>query len=280
MSAENSNLRSYLETLKRPSYLLGPLERHLLTTPRDQSRRTDVLHPSEITKDDWCIRASWFLLNGAEKPAENVSFRLQSIFAEGHAIHDKWQGWLSDMNVLIGTWYCPQHGMWFGKRQDTCRLCSVTYREVPIVHYEHYIDGRADGWLDMREGKEPALLEIKSIGTGTIRANGGQLKSSLSASFAQIKRPYQPHIRQATLYLYCLKWMHTSGLLTPAPPNQILFIYECKEDQAPKEFLVAYHEDYIESTLERLRLLDASSPEPPACTGSDEGSCKACEVYE
>lgn len=281
MSDVSTSLHSYLATLKRPSYLLGPLERHLLANPRDQDRRTDVLHPSEITKDDWCIRASWYLLNGEPKPAENIPFRLLSIFEEGHAIHHKWQSWLEDMDVLIGTWTCKKHGPWFGKRSDTCLTCSVKYDEVLVLHSGYRVQGRADGWLEMGGDTESALLEVKSIGTGTIRANGGVIKSSgLSASFQQIKRPYTPHIRQTCFYRYCLQWMFDNGLLPMEPPKQILFLYECKEDQAPKEFMVEYHEGYIARTLERLDVLFPLDPEPPMCTGSDTGSCKACEVYE
>lgn len=284
MSARNeSRMKALLATRKRPTYLLGSLERYLLLNPESQDRATDVLHPSEITSSDWCIRYSWHLLNGEKPEAPNHGFRLLSIFAEGHAIHDKWQHWLTRMDILRGAWQCDDHGPWWGLRSDTCVTCPhVRYREVPILHDDFVISGKADGWV-CPPGEPPALLEIKSIGTGTIRSYGGTISpKGLSASFQQINRPFNGHVRQAMLYLYCLRWMRAHDYLDEDPPEQIVFVYECKEDQAAREFLVKYNEEYIETTLELLRTLQEHPDSPPACTGTrndGEEFCAKCGVF-
>lgn len=283
-TANGSPLDKLLATRKRPSYLLGPLERFLILNPEEQHRATDVLHPSEISSPKWCIRASWHLLRGADAPKQTHNLRTQSIFAEGHAIHDKWQHWLTRMNVLRGAWHCAEHGDWWGLRTDSCQEClHVVYREVPILHEEYVISGKADGWLVV-DGQDDAVLEVKSIGIGTIRAYGGKISSKgLAASFKEITEPFDGHVRQASMYLFCLKWMHENGYITEAPPEQILYLYECKENQEAKEFLVPYDEEVLEGTIEHLEELAAAGDEPPRCTGiRDFGSdlCPLCEVYE
>ena len=78
---QSTALKNYLDATKRDYRLLGDVERHILTQPRPV-RRTDVLHPSEIIKSDWCHRYSWYLLNGGEPKADKPNLRLQNIFDE------------------------------------------------------------------------------------------------------------------------------------------------------------------------------------------------------
>lgn len=269
----SKDLDQWFQSKKKPSILLGQVERHLMMLPPDK-RRTDVLHPSEMCKRDWCIRESWFLLNGHPKPKETHSLRLQSIFAEGHAIHDKWQNWLAGMDALRGVWKCPDHGSWWGKRSDACEVCDVSYEEVPIVHEQYRIAGHADGWI-VGVAEDEYLLEIKSIGTGTIRTGGGKLSAKgLADAFKKISSPFTDHVRQATIYLWVLK--QTMG---SAAPDKILFLYECKEDQNAREFSVDYDEEWIGFVLDKLALLDPDSDEPPACTGGEGPSCAKCRRY-
>ena len=86
------SLKAFVDVAKKNSRVIGSVERHLISKPRDMSRRTDVLHPSDMVSDEWCYRASYFHLKG-HAPISNRVMRLQthSVFAEGHAIHAKWQ---------------------------------------------------------------------------------------------------------------------------------------------------------------------------------------------
>ena len=92
MAVFKNDLHKFLDAKKTPTRLIGDIERHLLARPAGDRDYT-VLHPSEIIKKDWCKRASYFLLSGHKRIAEKPNLRLQSIFDEGHAIHDKWQTW-------------------------------------------------------------------------------------------------------------------------------------------------------------------------------------------
>ena len=76
---------------KTETRVIGSVERHILSKPRDKSRRTDVLHPSEMAGNDWCYRASYFQLLGATpNETRKAGLKLMSIFEEGHSIHAKW----------------------------------------------------------------------------------------------------------------------------------------------------------------------------------------------
>ena len=100
-----TELQKYFDTKKVPTRLIGKVERHLLTKPREE-RSTSVLHPSEIIKSDFCHRYSYYLLTGGEPKTEKPSLRLQNIFDEGHAIHEKWQNRFHEMGTLYGKFKC------------------------------------------------------------------------------------------------------------------------------------------------------------------------------
>jgi len=73
---------------------------------RNKGRDTLHLHPSELCKTNWCPRSSWYTMTGVPKPPEEFRFQTLNIFAEGNAIHNKYQSWLADAGVLCGDWIC------------------------------------------------------------------------------------------------------------------------------------------------------------------------------
>ncbi len=275
-------LKQLLDTRKKPSLLLGSVERYLLG--RQNPRDTTVLHPSEIVRADWCLRASWYLLRGATRPATPPGLRLSSVFAEGHAIHDKWQGWLTGMDALIGVWLCEScEELWWGHRSDLHmdHRCRVSYQEVPVFD-NVWIEGRADGWLDhtrLSDMSEDHLLEIKSVGTGTVRAYGGRLSpGGLEKTFSFISSPFPGHVRQVMLYLWLLHLMHANGKLDRQPPMKALVLYECKADQAVKEFSLDYDPEWLEGTLNKYQTFDPSTVIPPPCS-SGKPHCPQCKGF-
>lgn len=256
--AQKNSLRKHLETKKKPTILLGAVERYLLSLPA-QDRATDVLHPSEICKTSWCPRESWYLLQGVPRHHVPPSLRMASVYSEGHGIHEKWQGWADDAGLLLAP-------------------------EIQLSFPKWRIVGHADGILEV-DGIF-YLWEIKSVGIGTLRMYGFPLDGGLGRAFRNITRPFNEHIRQGMLYMYILR--RTGGM-----PNidKMLFLYECKEDQSAKEFLVTYNEEYLEGILEKLNSLflpysmlpfaDYQPPGdlvplPPECTN---GPGCVCEMY-
>lgn len=271
-----SEMSRYLGTKKKPTYLVGPLERSWILASTRSGRRTDVLHPSEITKSTWCIRESWFLLRGASQEEETYNFRTLNIFQTGHDIHRKWQGWAEGADWLVGAWWCRTHDeTWWGKRSDDHQDCPfVVYEEVPAVNNEFRISGHADGWLSGVPDRDDWLWEIKSVGTGTLRMEPGMLHpEGLEYSFSLLNRPLKMHVRQVMLYRWLLQSMFDQGHIEDPPPERALITYECKANQDVKEFVVKYHEDYVAETLSRVQDLWDSGSTPPPCSGGPKCGC-------
>ncbi len=160
---ESKELKKFLDAKKTEPRLLGDVERYLMRK-EPSPRRTDVLHPSEIIKSDWCHRYAFYLLKGGESKKEKPSLRLQNIFDEGHAIHAKWQNRFREMGVLYGMWHGPIGKGWnVASNVDS----EDEYLEVPLKDEALRIHGHADGWI--KGIGNDCLIEIKSIGAGTLR---------------------------------------------------------------------------------------------------------------
>lgn len=284
--AKKSALKSLLDSNKVETQVVGPVERHLLKKSRKPStRRSDVIHPSEMAKKDWCHRATYYRIAGAtssEVLGEDFSFPLERIFEEGHLIHSKWQKWLWEMKLLRGIFKCRHCNRHFEATapdmcpHDRCYSKALEYVEVPVYSDEHLIAGHSDGDIG------DALIEIKSIGMGSIRFENPQLLGrhthevdgrkivDIEGVWKDIKRPFPSHIIQGMIYCFC------------TGKKKIVFIYEFKANQQAKEFVVKFDQKLIDPLLEAC--LDIKhgleTGNPPPCPIDYYEGCEECKKYE
>ncbi|CAB4128398.1 hypothetical protein UFOVP223_133 [uncultured Caudovirales phage] len=278
-TTSKNDLWKFLDAKKTTTRLLGDVERHLQKRPVGD-RSTTVLHPSEIIKKDFCMRGSYFLLSGHTKIAEKPGLRLQSIFDEGHAIHAKWQRYFQEMGVLYGRFTCVACNFSvFDLGPVECPQCAkptMEYREVTLRDDALRIAGHTDGWI--KGIGDDTLIEIKSIGPGTIRAESPSLMSEADGDFmkawSNIRRPFGTHILQGQVYLELMQRMGHDV-------NEIVFLYELKADQSYKEFAVKRNFELVEHVFDKAAAVVAAveAKVAPECTNNPGGTCKQCAPY-
>lgn len=274
----SGTLKKFVDVAKKPTRVIGSVERHVLAKPTDQSRRTDVLHPSEMASPDWCYRASYFQLLGHTPVAKrNMSLRLYSVFEEGHYIHAKWQKWLQEMGTLYGKWFCEECGEMFWGGSD-CHEGPLTYREVPLFYAPLRISGHSDGWL-VNLG-EPLMLEIKSVGMGTIRWEAPEMLAEYDGDFDKIwkalKAPFMKHITQVQIYMKLAELLQLEN-----HPQEAVIIYENKATQEIKEFVIPKSDFGIEHLFEAAKMIvDAIDNKTPLSCNISPTGCSKCKGYE
>ena len=246
---------------------------------RNSTRDTEHLHPSELSKKDWCARAAWYKIRQYPAAEESLAFSRLNIFEEGHAIHAKWQKWIQQAGILGGTWECEAcHERWEGVSPECCPVCSsdaFRYREVPVRNDAHRILGHADGEVVDAEGR--ALIEIKSVGLGTVRWDHPTLFKAYSSGeltldglWKNIKKPFASHVRQGHVYMYC------------TGHDSIVFIYEWKPTQEVKEFTVNYQEEIMQPILDNCKTViyhleeDTLPDTPDWAYDKNSSGCKFC----
>lgn len=251
---------------------------------RGNDRRWDVIHPSELSHQaTFCPRSVYLRITEGPLPPQNFDFGLQNIFDEGHSIHAKWQDRLRRYTPLFGNWKCLVCGMLENAVLEPgpggcSRIAgdlvphSWEYREITLDAEDRaLLVGHADG------GFGNTLVEIKSVGTGTVRIENPSLfresGNDLSALWKGITWPFETHINQGDIYLWICK---QNGL----PFNEVSYLYESKWNQQIKEFVVPYNE------ARSMRLIDQAislkyaveHKDEPACRFPDD--CKECKPYD
>jgi len=281
-----TKLKTLVDVGKSTSRVLGSVERWLLAQPEDKSRSTVVIHPSAMIKDDWCHRAQYFWLAGEDPGPRNLTMKQHMVFGLGHDIHDRWQGWFSGMGKMYGTWQCTEcKYKWEALSADLsrCPACAsvkgIEYREVPVYSPAHRISGHADGWL--KGLGEDLLLEIKSVGDGTIRWEDPgmwyEAGQDFNVAWSAIKAPFYGHIMQAQVYMKLLEMMNPEDY-----PKAAVFIYENKLNQSVKEFIVPKSDFGISHLFDAAAMIVdcLDKGEPPSCNVNASGTCKKCEIYK
>jgi hypothetical protein len=279
----SGKLKQFIAAGKPDSRVLSSVERFYLAKPADTSRRTDVLHPSAMVKDDWCHRSSYFQLLGFPPPPSKykVSLSQKRVFQIGHDIHGAWQDMFKEMGNLWGKYYCTDCKDTFMGLPSDHKIDSalLEYKEVPLVYEPLHISGHADGIL-LNFG-EPLLLEIKSIGAGTFRFESPGMMydhdGDLEKMWKALNAPFMSHIKQAQLYM---KIAELSGL--EQQPQEALFLYENKANQQAKEFVVPKSDFGIAHIIEAAQEIATAvdNKTPPTCNIAPTEGCYQCKGYD
>jgi len=281
----SENFKSFVGASKKPTRVLGALERYVLSIPDDDRSHT-VLHPSDMVSPDWCYRASYFHLLGVKPVKKDISFRLRSVFEQGHAIHAKYQNWFKGMGILYGLWQCRDCGTETMGLPTACTNClsdRIRYKEVPINYSPLRIGGKSDGWL-VGLG-EPLMLEIKSIGPGTFswedRSGYRELDYNFEKAWDALNNPFPKHVTQVQIYMKIAELISESNGDYKNFPQEAVMIYENKSNQDIKEFVVPKSDFSINHLLEAAKMIvDAVDAKTPILCNISINGCARCKGYE
>lgn len=292
MASSTDTFKKFLETTKTTTRVLGRAERHVLSRPLDDSRQRDVFHPSEMSKDTWCHRSTYFELMNIYPKKSKARHSLQTtmMFQNGHDIHAKWQNLFGEMGILYGTWGCWHQDckarIW-GMPYPDCPNGHgplKKYKEVPLKLERLRFGGHADGWI-VGCGND-LLLEIKSVGEGTFRWEApGMLfdyENNWMKAWDALETPFYSHIMQAQIYLKLVDLLHVDGLIESPAPQEILFLYENKSNQTLKEFIIPKSDFGITEKFEAVDqiLMHINNETVPVCNVKGAEKCKSCEGYD
>lgn len=293
------HLAKWANARKGLGVLLPDVAQFLMQENRDDDRPQDVLHPSEMSKKEFCQRAATLRLMGIRVPEEVIPFTRENVFDEGHAIHEKHQNRFRRMGTLFGRWRCGYcKGVWLGMPPEQCDQCGappecIRYAEVPLFSETHRTGGHADGEV---RNSGAILLEIKSMSVGSLRIEAPKLLRDHTykvrdylerehtfvdhdTMWRELRSPLGSAGRQGQIYL-ALRAIATEIRGWP-PCEGIDYIYENKHNQQVKEFFVrADQESQDELMGTALDVVWAARREQPLRCPKGNGGCAMCAPYE
>jgi len=204
--------------------LIAELNKHLIQENKDNERPSKHIHPSSF---GGCLRKTAYSHYGIEKKPLDV--RILRIFGNGDGVHERIQS-------------CC----------EAAEGVEVIGIEVPVFNEEYQIKGYVDGIIGLQN--EHYVLEIKSKN---------------SKGFTQyLDKPDKNHIVQANIYLWMIEdiMQEAQGkkeeelneseailLKMPQPPQKAILLYENKDSQDQKEFILNKDEKVIEWVQKRAK---------------------------
>jgi hypothetical protein len=307
VTKEDGKISAYASLKSSAGIVIPEVRKVLLNKEKNpHNHRTNVIFPSEMARAEWCPRATYYRMTGCPEPASNPSFTLSNVFAEGNRIHSKWQGWMADTGLLWGDWKCSRcaeyvkdsiypEGSKYGScvgtdyielQDDITRYYRSyphdwDYKEVTLKSSSLPVSGHADGAFI----KHDCLIEIKSVGLGTIKFDAPKIYADnthdlsgkkivdIDGVWSSIHRPLLAHMKQGQIYMWMAGEM---GM----PFDKIVFLYEFKPNQKAKEFTIFPLPDILDPLLETAKMITdcVSEGKIPACTKT--GGCSECRPWE
>lgn len=283
------SLNSLFQSVKQEGYIIKPLDFFLEKQANaDNDRAVDVNAPSQAGQ---CMRHNYYMRKRYDSDGD-IGARTQRIFDNGTYTHKRLQAYLLEMFLLI---------------------CD----EVPLLDEEYNIQGHTDGFLDLPDD-EIAILEIKSINDNQFnqlkdakeehKQQGliylycaEQRRLALRKKYKTLKDFYASQEERAEYYRS--KYQHMKGgrkftreqkiqhevdlnlicddilYQTDKPITKVIFLYENKNNQELKEYVVERNkvtEHILTGVLNRYEELNEYCEEdevPPR-----EGTSKSCQT--
>jgi CRISPR/Cas system-associated exonuclease Cas4 (RecB family) len=309
VTKEDGKLADYSSLKANTGIVIPEVKRVLLDRQKAEATSTirRGLYPSEMSLADWCPRATYYRMSGLPDKETHYSLQMSNIFAQGDAIHSKWQSWLSEIGKLWGDWKCSRcaeqmknslkpDDLFPGSCVGSGYVDLTVYKDNGFpLHYKHDwkykevtlkstslpLSGHADGGLT----EHNCLVEIKSISAGSFRFSAPKLYEShvhtiegrkvadTDSMWRDFHSPLSSHLKQGNLYLYMAKEMNL-------PFNRISFLYELKSNNQVKEFIVPYSFPIIEPLIETAYKIKYALEEGYPIPDCPKGGCKNCAAYE
>lgn len=281
-------LKDMFNAMKKEGLVTAPLDRYLFEQAnKPNDRAVNVNAPSQAGK---CNRANYYMRKQYDHDG-GIDPRTQRIFDNGTYTHERLQSYLIDAGLL---------------HMD----------EVPLINDEYNIQGHTDGFLNFTD--EVAILEIKSINDnqfsqlkdakdehkcqGLIYLFCAEERrkwlhehyttpEEFNASYGERYKFFEAHYqymkggskytREQKITNEVMLNMLSDNILfyTDKPITKVVFLYEDKNNQELKEFVVERNmltEPILEEVLLRYKKLNEcceTDTIPPR-----EGTSKSCQM--
>ena len=283
-------LKKVFNVLKEEGIIIPKLNKYLMSIGEDEDRGHGWNSPSGVSS---CIRAQFYTRTGCKKDGI-VEPRVRRIFDNGHNVHDRLQGYLENCGLLI-------------------------LREVPVYNKRLKIMGHCDGVLALNKFTI-GILEIKSINDNQFKALTTakpehkeqahvymmcleELRKEISSlnenDFTKFKlnllKEYKEFMETFIVSgrrfskeekinnkLQIMEQVLDMLYKTPRRIETMVILYENKNDQDIKEFVIKWNDEIINDIVARYELINKYvennelPPRPEGCTSKSSSMCRYC----
>ena len=280
-------LKNLFKTMKNEGYIIKRLDQYLLTqVKKDADRRWDINSPSMASQ---CSRAIYYSRKDVPRDGDAIDARTQRIFDNGTGVHERLQAYMEDEGILL-------------------------MPEVPVLDQDLQVQGHTDGILELNKYEVGVLeiKSINTNGFSSLVDAKDEHKTQAQIYMMCLEKERQgikekcPTKRDLNIYLrskefynfYAGMYQHLKGgshytreekiefkvkqhkqacrILWGAvrPITKMVFLYEDKNTQELKEFVVQWDDNRVKEIEDKLKKVNKSlktNKVPPR-----EGTSRSC----
>lgn len=291
-----SKLKAVFKNIKTEGYVVKPLEKFLISNNEENDRAINVNSPSQASN---CLRRNYYMRTGVQSDG-SIDPRTQRIFDNGTHVHLRLQEYLMKCGILvmdevpcIDTDYNIQgHTDGYLTLSPPSISKGVTqYTNIGILEIKSINDNQFNQLKDAKpEHKEQAMvyLHCSEKRRQYLRSKyKNKMEFDLSRKErAEFFRSRYQHLQDGSKYtreekieMQIALNLQADKILfnTIRPITKVIFLYENKNTQDLKEFVVEHDTELMERILERYETLNKciENEEVPEREGTSK-SCTTC----
>lgn len=283
------SLKNVLSAFKTEGDLIKAIDSHLVTVGEDADRGHDFVSPSSVFS---CIRSQMYRILGYKK--SSPSPRLRRIFDNGTGAHERLQDYLTKANVLKipeCPIFCPDLKM-TGHADGILQFNRFTFSILEIKTIN------SDGFRNLKEAKPEHVSQASAylMAVEDLRKNCAERSArayllyrrgyinrykEFMDSFVQSGHKYT---KEEKIGFSAETMEKVMDILRECqkPVNTMHFLYENKDTQDLKEFVVTRNEEEVAEIIRICKEVDSwrikkeLPPRPEGAVGKSCGTCRGC----
>ena len=288
-------LKTLFNTIKREGYVVKYLDQYLYSlNEKDADRAIDVNAPSA---SGTCMRARFYSRTQAERDVNTIDPRTRRIFDNGHGVHARLQTYLEKQGMLLMD-EVPVHNTEYNIQGHTDGILALTSAERGILEIKSI---NSNGFASLKDAKEEhkmqglnyiycveerrKTLQKKYKSLGAFKLNKAKRMNEYRSLYQHLKDG-RKHTREEKIEFQASLHDKMDNILfvTKIPITKAVFLYENKDTQDLKEFLVtttdAQAKVLLKDILEDYTVLNNYVKQdkiPPRCARiKSDPKCRWC----
>lgn len=281
LKLEGKALKGLFNQRKDVGLVIPAINKYLGTVTFDNDRGHGLNSPSSVSI---CPRAAYYQRMGYQRDTNHNEPRLQRIFDNGTGVHVRLQDYLTQSGILL-------------------------LDELPVYNEEFQVMGHSDGLLKVGVGK-CGILEIKSINSNgfnnlvtakpehveqaqvymfcteelrlQLQEGGVEYKESLLREMRELMDSFvvsgSKYTKEEKIAFELRRWENLCDVLlkTTKPIDTMYFLYENKDTQELKEFIVEWDEEVLTEILNRYDFINDAVENEELPERPQEATSRGC----
>lgn len=280
-------LKNVFNAMKSEGYIIKKLDTYLVQlADKDNDRRWDINSPSMASR---CKRAIVYSRLNYDRDFASTDAKLRRIFDNGTCVHERLQGYLEDEGMLLMS-EVPIYNSELQIQGHTDGILQLNAKELGVLEiksinsyaFESLVDAKPEHKVQaqiylacLESERENIRKRCKTYKDLCLYIRSKEFREKYSAMYDHLKDGAK-FTREEKINFKLEQHRQACKLLwkTSVPISKIVFLYENKDNQQLKEFVVVRDKNLLQQLSEKLTEVNECCAK--GTLPDREGTSKSC----